>query len=102
MIQKMKNIITISVPNVDLTQVSNIEVTFSQSISKSEFTYSGASVTVSEAHKLTVTMPKADAMKLLPGTIDGQIMYTNGATPGATVPFTAQVYKLLKETGYGP
>ena len=66
-----------------------------------EFTYSGAAVSVLSEHSLQVTMPKTDAMKMLPGTIDGQIMYTDNNTPGATVPFTATVYRLLKETGYG-
>lgn len=101
MIQRMLNRVTINVPEIDLNTVTNIEVTFDQRSSESEFTYSGESVVVAGEHTLVVTIPKEDAMQLDNKTIRGQVMYTVGADPFATKIFSTTVDELLKEDGYG-
>jgi hypothetical protein len=101
MIQRMLNRVTINVPEIDLNTVTNIEVTFDQRSSESEFTYSGENVVVAGEHTLVVTIPKEDAMQLDNKTIRGQVMYTVGADPFATKIFSTTVDELLKEDGYG-
>ena len=101
MIQRMLNRVTINVPEIDLNTVTNIEVTFDQRSSESEFTYSGENVVVAGEHTLVVTIPKEDAMRLDNKTIRGQVMYTVGADPFATKIFSTTVDELLKEDGYG-
>ena len=101
MIQRMLNRVTINTPEIDLNTVTNIEVTFDQRSSESEFTYSGENVVVAGEHTLVVTIPKEDAMRLDNKTIRGQVMYTVGADPFATKIFSTTVDELLKEDGYG-
>lgn len=101
MIQRMLNRVTINIPEIDLNTVTNIEVTFDQRSSESEFTYSGENVVVAGEHTLVVTIPKEDAMQLDNKTIRGQVMYTVGADPFATKIFSTTVDELLKEDGYG-
>jgi hypothetical protein len=102
MFQRMKNYVTINVPDVDLTTVSNIEVSFEQRSTEVELTYSGDSVSVSTPHSLVVAIPKEDAMQLDQRPIRGQVMFmrSNGY-PDATKIFQAPVGELLKEDGYG-
>lgn len=97
----MLNRVTINIPEIDLNTVTNIEVTFDQRSSESEFTYSGENVVVAGEHTLVVTIPKEDAMRLDNKTIRGQVMYTVGADPFATKIFSTTVDELLKEDGYG-
>lgn len=101
MFQRMANYVTINVPDVDLTTVTNIEVSFEQRSSGTELTYSGDSVSVSTEHQLVVAMPKQDAMLLDSHPVKGQVMFTEGAVPNATRVFTVPVNELLKEEGYG-
>lgn len=102
MIQRMKNLVSISVPDIDLNSVSNIEVTFEQKSTDVEFTYSGGSVEVADAHVLFVLVPKEDAMEFDTKQILGQVMYTTAdGLPNATKIFKVSVDELLKEDGYG-
>ena len=101
MIQRMLNRVTINLPEIDLNTVTNIEVTFDQRSSGSEFTYNGENVVVAGEHTLVVTIPKEDAMQLDNKAIRGQVMYTVGADPFATKIFSTTVDELLKEDGYG-
>lgn len=101
MIQRMLNRVTINVPEIDLNTVSNVEVTFEQKSSGSEFTYSGDNAMVVGTHQIVVTIPKEDAMKLDNKVIRGQVMYTIGVDPFATKIFNTTVEELLKEEGYG-
>ena len=101
MIQRMSNYVTINLPDLDLTTVTDIEVTFKQRTSRIELNYGADNVTVSDAHTLMVTMPKDDAMKLDHTPVRGQVMFTLEGTPLATQVFTASVDELLREDGYG-
>lgn len=102
MIQKISNAIAIRIPTVDLTAVTDIEVTFDQKASGVEFTYSGDDVVVMSEHMLAVRIPKKDAMEFLNKNIRGQVMFTNAAgVPLATKVFSTNVAELLKEDGYG-
>lgn len=102
MFQRMLNYVTISVPEIDLTSVYNVEVTLDQKSSGAEFTYSGDSVVVAGEHLLTVTIPKEDAMSFNAKTIRGQVMFTRqNGVPDATKIFQMNVDELLKEDGYG-
>ena len=101
MIQRMINHITINTPDLDLTTVTDIMVTFEQKSSGVELTYSGNSIVVIDAHSLRVTMPKEDAMKLDHTPVRGQVMFKAEGVPQATKVFTASVDELLKEDGYG-
>lgn len=101
MIQRMINHITINTPDLDLSTVTDIMVTFEQKTSGVEVTYSGDSIAIKDAHALIVTMPKDDAMKLNSTPIRGQVMYTLNGSPLATQIFTISVGELLKEDGYG-
>lgn len=101
MIQKIENHITINTPDLDLTAVTDIMVTFEQKSSGVELTYSGDSINVTGSHVLIVTMPKTDAMKLDATPVRGQVMFELEGTPLATQIFTVSVSELLKEDGYG-
>ena len=101
MIQRMLNHVTINTPDLDLSTVTDIMVTFEQRTSGVELTYSGDSIQVTGEHTLMVTMPKDDAMKLDHTPVRGQVMFTLEGTPLATQVFTASVDELLKEDGYG-
>lgn len=102
MFQRMKNYVTINVPDVDLTTVSDIEVSFEQRSTEIELTYSGDSVSVSTPHSLVVIIPKEDAMQLDQRPIRGQVMFMRSdGYPDATKIFQAPVGELLKEDGYG-
>lgn len=97
----MLNKVTINVPDVDLYTVSDIEVTFEQRSSDSEFTYTSDNIEIAGSHVLIVTIPKEDAMKLDNKTIRGQVMFMLDGVPMATEIFSTSVAELLKEEGYG-
>lgn len=99
--QRMLNKVTINVPDVDLYTVSDIEVTFEQRSSDTEFTYSEESIEIAGDHVLVVTIPKEDAMQLDNKTIRGQVMFMLDGVPMATEIFSTSVAELLKEEGYG-
>lgn len=102
MIQRMRNKVPITVPEIDLTAVSNIEVTLEQRSTNVEYTYSGDAVEVADAHVLFVSVPKEDAMQFDTRQILGQVMYTQpDGLPNATKIFKVSVDELLKEDGYG-
>ena len=102
MFQRMRNNVPINVPDIDLTAVSDIQVTFEQKSSGVELSYSGDSVEVISEHQLAVIMPKEDAMLLDSKNIRGQVMFTPiSGFPDATDIFTVSVAELLKEDGYG-
>ena len=101
MIQRMLNYVTINLPDLDLTTVTDIEVTFKQRTSRIELNYGADNISVSDAHTLKVVVPKADAMKLEDTPVQGQIMFTIEGVPMATKVFTLSVDELLKEEGYG-
>ena len=101
MIQRMLNYVTINLPDLDLTTVTDIEVTFKQRTSKTELNYDASSISVSGDHELKVIVSKADAMKLDDTPVQGQVMFTLKGIPMATKVFTLSVDELLKEEGYG-
>lgn len=102
MIQRMRNRVTVEVPEIDLYDVSGLEVTIEQKSSGEEFTYSNDAVEVAGEHVLVVTVPKADAMRLDPKPVSAQVMFTRSdGMPDATEPFKISVAELLKEDGYG-
>lgn len=101
MFQKMLNYVTINIPELDLTTVTDIEVTFKQRGTGTELTYSGDDIELIDEHSLTVKMPKDDAMLLNRTTISGQVMFKENGIPNATQVFTAPVDELLKGDGYG-
>lgn len=102
MIQRVTNYITINVPGVDLTTVSDVEVTIEQRSTDVEFTYSGENALVVGPHLVTVTVPKADALQFDKKSAKGQMMFTDSAgVPGITKIFIIPMDELLKEDGYG-
>lgn len=102
MFQRMANYVPIEVPDIDLTRVDNIEVSFEQKSSDVSLWYGGDSIDVTNAHTLVVEIPKSDAMQLDDKPVRGQVMYTkDNGVPGATKVFTVTVNELLKEDGYG-
>lgn len=102
MFQRMRNQVTINVPDIDLNTVTDIEVTFDQKSSGIEFTYSDDAIEVIGEHTLLVSIPKEDAMQFENKNVRGQVMFTrNTGVPDATKIFTATVDELLKEEGYG-
>lgn len=102
MIQRIRNYITLNVTQLDLGEVSDVQVTIEQQSSGCEFTYADENVLVVGPHLLTVTVPKDDAMKLDKKNVKGQIMYTDSdGVPRATKVFILPVEELLKEDGYG-
>lgn len=102
MIQRMRNNVVINVPDIDLTAVSDIEVTFDQKSSGVELSYAEEAVAVADENHLSVEIPKSDAMKLAHKPIRYQVMFMNAEnTPGASKIYTLQVDELLKDDGYG-
>lgn len=101
MIQRMLNYVTINLPELDLTTVTDIEVTFKQRTTGTELNYSGESISISDEHSVKVIIPKTDAMKLSDTPVQGQVMFTLNDVPLATKVFTLSVDELLKEAGYG-
>ena len=102
MIQRVLNYITIRVPGIDLTTVTDVEVTIEQRTTDTEITYSGDSVLVVGPHLLTVTVPKSDALNFDKRAVKGQVMFTDeNGVPGVTKIFFIPMAELLKEDGYG-
>ena len=102
MFQKMLNYVTINIPELDLTTVTDIEVTFKQKSTGTELTYSGSgSLELINDHSLTVKIPKDDAMRLNRTDVAGQVMFKENGVPNATQVFVTSVDELLKEDGYG-
>lgn len=102
MIQKMMNRVLLDVPDVDLTAVYNIEVTFDQKASGVELTYSDEAIFVADESHLSVDIPKEDAMKLVHKPIRYQVMFMNTEeVPGASKIYIMPVDELLKDDGYG-
>ena len=102
MFQKMLNYVTINIPELDLTTVTDIEVTFKQKSTGTELTYSGSgSLELIDEHTLTVKIPKVDTMQLNRTDVAGQVMFKENGIPNATQVFIASVEELLKEEGYG-
>ena len=102
MIQRMKNYVTITVPGVDMHEMTNIEVTIEQESTGKEFTYSGGAISLSEEGKVIVEMPKDDAATFDTEDAQGQVMFTRpGGIPDASRIFRIPVYELLKDDGYG-
>ena len=102
MFQKMLNYVTINIPELDLTAVTNIEVTFKQKSTGTELTYSGGdSISLIDEHTLTVKIPKIDAMRFNRTDVAGQVMFKQNGIPNATEVFMASIEELLKEDGYG-
>lgn len=102
MFQRMRNQVTINVPDIDLNTVTDIEVTFDQKSSGVELSYTDDAVVVVDENHLTVEIPKSDAMKLAHKPIRYQVMFMNAENiPGASKIYTLQVDELLKDDGYG-
>ena len=101
MIQRMKNKVVISLDDVQLDAVSDVEVTFDQKMSGVELTYKGDQIEILSESELAVIIPKEDAMKLLDKPIRYQVMYMEDGFPKATKIYRMPVDELLKDDGYG-
>lgn len=101
MIQRMKNKVAISLDDVQLDAVSDVEVTFDQKISGVELSYKGDQIEILSESELAVIIPKEDAMKLLDKPIRYQVMYMEDGFPKATKIYRMPVDELLKDDGYG-
>ena len=100
MIQRMKNYVPIKVKGLDLTALTDIEVSLKQG--ELDLLYTGENVQVGSASQLLVIVPKSVAMDLDPNqVVTGQIMYTRDGVPDATPIFPIEVRELQKESGYG-
>jgi hypothetical protein len=100
-IQKMMNYVTINIPNLDLSTVSDVTVTFKQKSTGTELTYTDTNIKYIDGHTMTVKIPKEDAMKLNRTPIQGQVMFIQNGVPNATEVFMTSVEELLKGDGYG-
>ena len=101
MIQRMKNKVVISLDDVQLDAVSDVEVTFDQKMSGVELSYKGDQIEILSESELAVIIPKEDAMKLLDKPIRYQVMYMEDGFPKATKIYRMPVDELLKDDGYG-
>lgn len=101
MIQRMLNYVTINIPDLDLSTVSDVTVTFKQKSTGTELTYTGDSIKFVSKFTLTVKIPKEDALKLNRTQIQGQVMFIQNGVPNATEVFSTSVEELLKGDGYG-
>ena len=102
MFQRMKGTVTVNVPEVDFTTVTDIQVELVQEDTKVEMLFTGGNVNVANENTVMVVIPKDVAMQLEVAPLRGQIMFTypNGF-PDATKAFTVPVSELIKESGYG-
>lgn len=96
--RNIKNQLCITVYNIDLTTVHNLEFYIAQGDSFFEYTPQ-----VIDAHTMLVTVPFADAMKLTTDAVYLQfaLMDANG-NPRASNKKQIAVGDLLKEAGYDP
>ena len=99
--QRMKNKVVISLDDVQLDAVSDVEVTFDQKMSGVELSYKGDQIEILSESELAVIIPKEDAMKLLDKPIRYQVMYMEDGFPKATKIYRMPVDELLKDDGYG-
>lgn len=99
--QRMKNKVVISLDDVQLDAVSDVEVTFDQKMSGVELSYKGDQIEILSESELAVIIPKEDAMKLLDKPIRYQVMYMEDGFPEATKIYKMPVDELLKDDGYG-
>ena len=97
MTEKIRNSITITCEDADFDTATNIEIYLRQG--DLFFQYAPSAV---DKHELAVVIPKADAMKLQPGTCRMQFAFTDGEdSPRASAVQKLSVTELLKEAGYG-
>lgn len=97
MIQKVRNLITITCEKIDFTTASAMEVYVEQGLHK--FAYP---LEATAEHEAQFEMPKRDAMKLAATSVKMQFAATdeNGA-PVVSDVITVPVMQLLKVDGYG-
>lgn len=102
MIQRMRNLVVITVEDIDLTTVTDIEVELIQESTGVERLFSGGEVVVVDDSKLSIDLPKDFCMQLDVEPLRAQVMFTRDTgLPDATKPFAVPVRELLKEAGYG-
>ena len=103
MFQRMRGAVSINVPDIDLTRVTDIEVELVQENTGVEMLFAGDDVVVTGETALTVVIPKDMAMSLEVEPLRGQIMFTyiDSGFPDATKPFIVPISELIKEAGYG-
>lgn len=96
--EKIKNVLTVNVEGLDLTQISDVEFYVRQ------YGFFGKyAPEIVSAGKMLVTIPFKDAAKLRAGTAKLQFAYRDGAgVPQATNLIEMDVGELLKEDGYDP
>ena len=95
---KIRNSIAVSVKGIDLTTVSKLEFYVSQGTLFFQY-----EPTVASATTLTVDMPLADAMQLvpyLPAKLQFAYTVTSTGKPGASDELEVPVDDLLKNEGY--
>lgn len=96
MIQKVKNVVDIRCDDVDFLTAENMEVYVSQGAQK--FSYELIAV---ESHLAQFCIPKADAMKLCPGTARLQFAVTVDGEAIVSNINSVSVDELLWGDGYG-
>lgn len=102
MFQRMRGAISISIDEVDMTAVTDIEVKLIQEDTGVDLLFTGDQVAVANESTVQVEIPKATAMELDVAPLRGQVMFTRpDGYPDATKPFTVPVSELIKEDGYG-
>lgn len=96
MVQKIKNVIELTCSAVDFTSATDMQVYVKQGDTFFQYT----PVFVS-AHKLSFTIPKADALKLDDTYVDLQFAVTISGTPIVSLVKKVAVGELLRGDGYG-
>lgn len=102
MFQRMRSAVSITVNDVDMLTVTDVEVKLIQEDTGVEMLFTGSDVAIADASTVSVVIPKDIGMQLEVAPIRGQIMFTrDNGYPDATSPFTISVSELIKEEGYG-
>lgn len=102
MIQRMRNVVPIDITDVDLSNVTQIEVYLEQKSTNTYLRFAGEDVELVDENTLAISVSKEDAMKLSTATVRGQIAFTReNGLPTATKVFYVSVDELLWRDGYG-
>lgn len=95
----IRNIVSVTVEDMDLTACSNIKLFVRQF--GTEYEYTGT-VSSSDTAKVTFTIPKIDAVKFRAGLSEIQVALTDSdGVPRSHDPIKIKMGDLLKEEGYG-
>lgn len=96
MFQKITNALSVEVEGTDLTKATGLEFYVRQGCTFFQYT-----PVVIDASNMLVQIPKDDAMRLRPGTLELQFAATDeNGNPITVEPTEETVKKFLKEAGY--